>query len=373
MSKTEFLFLSEEDMLKAGVLNAEHCVDVMIELFGLINQGDYIMGGPSQNEHGLKLFFPKESPFPNMPLAGTDRRFMAMPAYLGGRFHTCGCKWYGSNVANPKSGLPRSILTLMLNNPVTGEPTALLSANLVSSMRTGAVPGVATRFLARKGAKRCAAIGGGPVNRASIKCITSQAKDIEEVIICDINESVAKRFQTYVEKELSLKGTIAKNLEEAVCDSDVIVASVSAAKAVYIPDQWLKQGSLLILNNEVQLDESYLLNSNIVFDNTKMHKAYMDDCHMNPSGALEAYKKYIAGQVYTAMELKKLPPIEQQTSLGDIVADSSLGRSDENQRFVVFTSGMAVEDIAWGYTVYEQAAKMNLGTKLVLWDEPHWS
>lgn len=373
MSKSEFVFLSEEDMIKAGVLDAGRCVDVMVEMFGLVGQGDYIMGGPSQNEHGLKLFFPKESPFPNMPLAGTDRRFMAMPAYLGGRFNICGCKWYGSNVENPKQGLPRSVLTVMLNNPVTGEPVALLSANLVSAMRTGAIPGVAARFLARKNATRLTAVGGGPVNRGSVKCIASQIDTLVEVVIYDIKEEVALKFKKFVEEELSLRCTIAASLEEAVSDADVVVATVSSPTPVHVPDKWLKKGSLLILNNELDLDESYLMSSKIVFDNAKMHKAYIDDCHMNPVGALAAYKNYIAGKVYTNIELGRLPSIDKQVSLGDIARDSTLGRKDDDERIVVFTSGMPIEDVAWGYTIYESAMEMGLGTKLALWESPHWA
>ena len=98
--KTEFLFLSEQDMIDAGVLDAAKCVENAEEVFRLLAEGDYLMGGGSHNAHGLGIVFPAESPFPNMPLAGPDRRFMAMPAYLGGRFDVCGCKWYGSNAAN---------------------------------------------------------------------------------------------------------------------------------------------------------------------------------------------------------------------------------------------------------------------------------
>ena len=53
-----------------------------------------------------------------------------MPAYLGGRFQTSGVKWYGSNIANREKGLPRSILTMILNDIDTGAPLAFMSANL---------------------------------------------------------------------------------------------------------------------------------------------------------------------------------------------------------------------------------------------------
>ena len=88
-----------------------------------------------------------------MPVKGPDRRFMALVAYLGGRFNVCGEKWYGSNIANRDRGLPRSILTTLLNDPDTGAPIAFLSANALSSTRTGAIPAVGAKYFAKNNIK----------------------------------------------------------------------------------------------------------------------------------------------------------------------------------------------------------------------------
>src|SRR5699024_7896493 len=80
--------------------------------------------------------------FENMPTAGPDRRFMSLIAYLGGNFDVVGNKWYGSNINNFKKGLPRSIHTFTLNDKDTGAPLSIMAGNLISSVRTGAVPGV---------------------------------------------------------------------------------------------------------------------------------------------------------------------------------------------------------------------------------------
>ena len=114
--KTEFLYMSEPDCIAAGVLNTPKCVNNAEEVFKLLARGDYLMGGNNHNNHGMYIVFPEETPFPNMPVAGPDRRFVAMPAYLGGRFNICGQKWYGSNAANKSCGLPRSVLMVTLNN-----------------------------------------------------------------------------------------------------------------------------------------------------------------------------------------------------------------------------------------------------------------
>ena len=137
----QFLYLSEPDMLEAGVLDMKQCVRTMEDMFLLAGKGDYIMGGPKGNSHGIMLWYPENPAFEGMPKAGPDRRYMVMPAYLGGRFHVTGQKWYGSNVENIKKGMPRSILMFSLNDADTGAPMAIMSANLLSAARTGAVPG----------------------------------------------------------------------------------------------------------------------------------------------------------------------------------------------------------------------------------------
>ena len=84
--KIDFLYLNEDDMIEAGVTDMAGCVDAMEEMFRLLKIGDFRMGGANNNSHGVMMVFPDESAFPNMPLNGPDRRFMAMPAYLGGPF-----------------------------------------------------------------------------------------------------------------------------------------------------------------------------------------------------------------------------------------------------------------------------------------------
>ena len=134
-TKIDFLYLSEPDMIRAGVKDMKQCVEVMEALLITLNKGDYVMGGKNH-------YSQDDPPFPGMPKNADERRFMAMPAYLGGSYQMAGMKWYGSNVENKKKGLPRSILMMMLNDKDTGAPLALMSANLISSYRTGGIPGV---------------------------------------------------------------------------------------------------------------------------------------------------------------------------------------------------------------------------------------
>ena len=82
----EFRYLNEEEMLEAGVADMKKCLNSMEDMFLLLDQGDYRMGGEDANEHGIRVSFPKTSNLEGMPIHKPDYRFMAMPAYLGGRF-----------------------------------------------------------------------------------------------------------------------------------------------------------------------------------------------------------------------------------------------------------------------------------------------
>ena len=170
-AKIKFLYLSEPDMIKAGVKDMAKCVEVMEDMLLTLNRGDYVMGGKNHNSHGTQVNFPDNPEFEGMPKNADDRRFMAMPAYLGGKYQMAGMKWYGSNCENKEKGLPRSILMMMLNDKDTGAPLALMSANLVSSYRTGAIPGVGAKYLARKDAKTVAVLGPGVMGRTSLSAL----------------------------------------------------------------------------------------------------------------------------------------------------------------------------------------------------------
>lgn len=180
-TRIDFIYLSEQDMIAAGVTDMPACVDTMEEMFGLLHHGDYRMAGANNDSHGAMMMFPENSPFPNMPKPTADRRFMAMPAYLGGSFCTTGVKWYGSNIANRQKGLPRSILMFTLNDVDTGAPLAHMSANLLSAYRTGAVPGVGARHLARKDSKVVGILGPGVMAKTSLSAFMATCPKIDTV------------------------------------------------------------------------------------------------------------------------------------------------------------------------------------------------
>lgn len=368
--KTEFLYLSEQDTIKAGVLDAEKCIDNAEEVFTLLSKGDYLMGGSNHNSHGLGLVFPKETPFPNMPVAGPDRRFVAMPAYLGGRFDVCGNKWYGSNAANPKKGLPRSVLTVTLNDKDTGEPLAFMSANLLSAARTGAVPGVAARHLARKDSEVVTVLGCGQINRSCLRSILTQLPNAKKIVCYDIFEEAAKKFLEWAKEELKIDGEATLDLEAAVKDADVITVAASRLKPLYVKDEWLKEGVTVLITGPMQTDDSFWMSTKLIYDNVGLHQAYVQDA-IESGDKAEYYRGVIGGPIYTLIDAGKMPKLEDSTSIGDVVLGKKEGRVNEKERVTFVACGMATFDVGLGYDLYQTALKEGIGQKLVLWDDPY--
>lgn len=367
--RTEFLYMSEQDMIDAGVNDAAACVDVCEEVFKLLATGDYLMGGSNHNSHGLALVFPEESPFPNMPLAGPDRRFVAMPGYLGGRFDVCGNKWYGSNAGNREHGLPRSVLTLVLNDKETGEPLAFQSANLLSSARTGCIPGVACRYLARKDSKVLAVIGCGAINHACVSGILSQMQGIEKVVCYNLTFAHGEQFAQWVQESFGIAATCVETCAEALSDADVVTVAASRKAPLVIEDSWVKPGSLMMLTGPMSSADDFWENSKVIWDNVKLHEAYIADARASEDYH-KGYAAQIGGPVYELIDAGKKEPLTEAADLGHIILGQKEGRVSDDERIVFIASGMSVFDLGWGYTLYQKALEKGIGQKLVLWDSP---
>ena len=260
-TRIDFLYLSEPDMIKAGVTDSAACVDVMEETLILLARKDYRMAGKSADSHGAQINFPASPEHEGMPADGPDRRFMAMPAYLGGRFQSTGVKWYGSNAENREIGLPRSIHVFVLNDAVTGAPKAIMSANLLSAYRTGAVPGVGVKHLAIKDAETVGIIGPGVMSRTILDSTLSQRPGIKTGKVKGRSHHSTQRHVDWVKEPYpQLENVhIVESEQEAIEGSDIVIAATSTSPEgpigfPYFKREWIKPGALLLMPAAARLE-----------------------------------------------------------------------------------------------------------------------
>ena len=370
-AKIDFLYLSEPDMIKAGVKDMKSCVDVMEDLLITLYKGDYVMGGANHNSHGCMIMFPDDPQFPGMPKNADDRRFMAMPAYLGGSYQMAGMKWYGSNVENKKVGLPRSILMMMLNDKDTGAPLALMSANLVSAYRTGGIPGVGAKYLARKDSRVVSIIGPGVMGKTSLAAFVSVCPNLDTVKIKGRSQQSLDAFTRFIREELpQIKNIeICDSVEEAVKDSDIISFTTTVRDDVssfpYINGDWIKKGALVSMPSAARFDDDFLAGCKLVVDNSKLYEAWEEEYPYPTYPQVQ-----IIGTKFTDLKHDGKIEAEDIIDITDIIEKRHPGRTSDDEIIVYSVGGMPVEDIAWGGTVYRNAVKLGIGIKLPLWDKP---
>ena len=370
-AKIDFLYLSEPDMIKAGVKDMKSCVDVMEDLLITLYKGDYVMGGANHNSHGCMIMFPDDPQFPGMPKNADDRRFMAMPAYLGGCYQMAGMKWYGSNVENKKVGLPRSILMMMLNDKDTGAPLALMSANLVSAYRTGGIPGVGAKYLARKDSRVVSIIGPGVMGKTSLAAFVSVCPNLDTVKIKGRSQRSLDAFTRFIREELpQIKNIeICDSVEEAVKDSDIISFTTTVRDDVssfpYINGDWIKKGALISMPSAARFDDDFLAGCKLVVDNSKLYEAWEEEYPYPTYPQVQ-----IIGTKFTDLKHDGKIEAEDIIDITDIIEKRHPGRTSDDEIIVYSVGGMPVEDIAWGGTVYRNAVKLGIGIKLPLWDKP---
>lgn len=373
-SRITFRYLSEPDMIAAGVTDMAACVQSMEKTFGLIYAEDYRLAGRNNNSHGAWVMFPDNPPFPRMPKNGPDRRFMAMPAYLGGDYHLAGVKWYGSNAENKERGLPRSILLFVLNDADTGAPIALMSANLLSAVRTGAVPGVGAKNLSAENSEVLGIVGPGVMNRTSIEAFMTVRPSLNTVKIQGRSRKSIDSFTELIKSSYPNVTSIVEvdSMEEAIRDSDIVSVAASAPsefgvdKYPYIKREWVKPGAFLSLPACGWTDEGLYASDVLkVVDSRAQYEAWAEEF---PSPVHEHVG--IIGNGWLDLITAGKMPSEEMVDMGAIVTGDHPGRTSDDQIVIFSVGGLPMEDIAWASHVVNKAAELELGTELLLWDKP---
>ncbi len=368
----DILYLSEDDMIAAGVKDMKGCVEAMEEMFKLMKVGNYRMGGANGNSHGSMVMFPEKSPFPEMPVDGPDRRFMAMPAYLGGKFDMAGMKWYGSNVENKEKGLPRSILMLILNDKDTGAPLAFMSANILSAYRTGAVPGVGFKVFAKEDADTIGIVGPGVMSKTALAAAIAVRPSIKTVKVKGRGKASLEKFIEAAKKDYpGLNIYAVDSIEEAVRDADIVSVSTSTPTGdpslyPYIAEEWIKPGAIIESTAALRFDDDFVIHrARTVTDNIKLYEAWEEEMkpnayHTVPIPAVHVEDLIAEGKMTS----------DQIDDLGDVLLGNVPVHRKKDEIIIYSVGGMPTEDVAWGCMVYRNALEKGIGTKLNLWEKP---
>ncbi|AEA46948.1 alanine dehydrogenase [Archaeoglobus veneficus] len=269
----------------------------------------------------------------------------AMPAFLGGY---AGLKWVNSHPENPEKGLPTVMAVLILNDPETGFPLAIMDATHITNMRTGAAGGIAAKYLARKDSKVFGFVGCGRQAYTQLDALL-EVFSVEKVLAYDISSSHAEKFVSHC-TELGIDAK-AVDIREA-CNCDVLTTTTPSRKPV-VKDEWIKEGTHI---NAIGADApgKQELESSLL----KRAKVVVDDMEQATHG----------GEVNVPISEGVIKPEDIYATLGEVIVGVKPGRESDEEITIFDSTGLAIQDISTASVVYENAIKRNVGLATRLFD-----
>jgi len=267
----------------------------------------------------------------------------AMAAYVPG-LDAAGVKWVSGYPANQQKGLPYISGLLILNDPDTGIPIAIMDAAWITAKRTGAATAVAAKYLARRNSSTVGIIACGVQGRSNLEALACQF-DITSVKAYDKYPEVAKKFSEEMSQMVQSEIEVVNNPKDAVVDLDIVVTSgpILEHPIPVIEKDWLAEGSFA---SPVDFD-SYWTGAALV----QADKLATDDI-----GQMDYYRD--VGYFKTTPQA--------YADLGEIAAGIKPGRENDSERTMSINLGIAPADMVTAKLIYEKAVENGIGIMLEL-------
>ncbi len=268
----------------------------------------------------------------------------AMPAYVASP-RTAGIKWVGNFLKNPARGLPTISGLLVLNDPESGLPIAVMDCTWITAKRTGAASAVAAKYLARGEAEVLAVIGCGVQGRSHTEAMLVQFPRIRRVVAFDNTTANLTRYRQEMQTLHRVSVVSASGTESAVREADIIVTATEIRKhpAPSIRPDWIKPGAFCM---PVDFDSQF----------TPEAIRAMDLFYTDDMAQMEFYRS--AGYFQTTPKV--------QGDLGEVVSGRKPGRERSTQRTMAMHLGLAIEDVVTAIRIYDRAVAQGIGLRLPL-------
>ncbi len=271
--------------------------------------------------------------------------FRAMPAYLESPT-CCGIKWVNVHPRNRARHIPTVMGIIVLNDPETGFPLAVLDGTYITKMRTGAGGAVAAKFLARKNAAVLGLVGCGVQAETQLLFI-SKRFHLQRIKFWGLTPADRKRFYERM-KKTGLPLEPKETVRDAVRDADILVTATPSKRPI-VRSEWVRPGTHV---NAIGADAKGKEELEVKL--LKAGKIVVDDWHQaSESGEINV--PFAAGQIS-----KK----DIYGTLGEIVCGDKKGRSRPEEITIFDATGLAIQDIAIASAVYQKAKRHGIGKKI---------
>lgn len=300
-------------------------------------------------------YYKKEAALPvrtRIEPEGKNGKILFMPAYLPSS-EGLGVKVVSVYPENREKGFQTIFSTILLNDPDTGRPLAVMDGEHITAIRTGAVTAVAARLCTEDKPCNVALFGTGVQGMTQLEGIFS-VREVENLFIFSRNQSNVENFINELknkswykkEKEKGKLSVLVGNMKKDVPEADIIITATTSAKPVF-PGSLIKPGAFISavggFTSEVhELEPELVARARIIIDSRE--------------GALKE-----AGDVLIPIQMGLMGFDDIIGDLGEAL-NGSIKIRKSREDIVIFKSvGLALQDMAIAPFVLRRAIELGLG------------
>ncbi|MGE5677242.1 MAG: ornithine cyclodeaminase family protein, partial [Pseudomonadota bacterium] len=233
---------------------------------------------------------------------------------------------------------------LILNDDKTGEPIALMDAERLTALRTGAVSGVAAKYLSREDSETVTVFGAGIQARTQLEAICC-VRSIRKVFVAGRNFEHSEGFSREIKDRYGVEATVCKDTVQALKNSDIVITATTSHTPVF-DGRYIQKGAFVTAVGAYtpkmqEIPENHVSKAVIIVD------AY--------SAALKE-----AGDIIIPMGKGLISRENIRAELGEVV----LGKYErENEDEIIFfkSVGLAIQDMCVAPEIYRRAVEKGFG------------
>lgn len=279
----------------------------------------------------------------NIPKQNGDILFMSAQLMENNPVIT---KIVGSFPNNPsKYKKPTILASLLITDQNTGEIIAFMDGSHLTALRTGAISGVATKYLANKNTHIVGIIGAGIQSETQLLAVTS-ILNIKKIFIYDINPIHSQNFINKMNKKLKIEFVITNNAKELVQNSELIITATTSSTPVF-NGEWLSPGTHInsvgwVGTQGGELDLKTFMRSKLIVD-------IKESCLTE------------AGDLISAIKTDKLNSNVVYAELNELINNKKIGRQSNDEITLWKSVGTSIQDAAIAKLAYDKALDKGLG------------
>jgi ornithine cyclodeaminase/alanine dehydrogenase-like protein (mu-crystallin family) len=255
---------------------------------------------------------------------------------------------YGDNPA--RFALPTVQGLLLLHDARSGEPLALMDAEALTAIRTGAASGVATRALARSDASVLTLFGAGAQAAAQVEAVC-MVRPIRQVYVVTRTGRRDAAFCASLRARLGMPVSPLRDAQAAVEAAEIICTATNSPTPLF-DGRWLRSGMHInaigaYTRRMRELDGEAVSRSRVIVDH-------------RPAAQAEA------GDLVLALEEGAIDEEHVAGSLGEVLAGIVPGRTTGDEITLFKSVGLAMQDAVTAAQVYARAVTGGRGQEIAL-------